>query len=67
MVCFQEYLKDAVIKSDEESERIAEQFLNKEMDLDEFLVAYIQRRMVSDCDIEDQICVCSGGMNLKFY
>lgn len=42
-----ESLKDAVIKSDEESERIAEQFLNKEMDLDEFLVAYIQRRMVS--------------------
>lgn len=42
-----ECLKDAVMKSDEESERIAEQFLNKEMDLDEFLVAYIQRRMAS--------------------
>lgn len=43
----QEQVKSAAQKSDEESEHVAEQFLNGEMDLDTFLSAYTQKRMVS--------------------
>lgn len=43
----QEQVKLAAQKSDEESEHVAEQFLNGEMDLDTFLSAYTQKRMVS--------------------
>ncbi|XP_075211374.1 vacuolar protein sorting 37A [Lycorma delicatula] len=44
-----ESLQAAVVKSDERSEQIAEQFLNGEMDLDTFLVVYGQGRMLSHC------------------
>lgn len=47
----QEQVKSAAQKSDEESEHVAEQFLNGEMDLDTFLSAYTQKRMVSVIDI----------------
>uniref|UniRef100_A0A1B6G0U1 VPS37 C-terminal domain-containing protein n=1 Tax=Cuerna arida TaxID=1464854 RepID=A0A1B6G0U1_9HEMI len=44
-----EHVKRAAMKSDEESEHIAEQFLNGDMDLDTFLSAYTQKRMLSYC------------------
>uniref|UniRef100_A0A2S2PBM0 Vacuolar protein sorting-associated protein 37A n=1 Tax=Schizaphis graminum TaxID=13262 RepID=A0A2S2PBM0_SCHGA len=40
-------LKKAAIKCDEESERIAEQFLNGDIDCDKFLQVYIKSRTVS--------------------
>jgi len=42
-------VKRAAVKSDEESELIAEQFLNGDIDLDTFLSAYTQKRMLSYC------------------
>uniref|UniRef100_A0A1B6LMU0 VPS37 C-terminal domain-containing protein n=1 Tax=Graphocephala atropunctata TaxID=36148 RepID=A0A1B6LMU0_9HEMI len=44
-----EHVKRAAMKSDEESEHIAEQFLHGDMDLDTFLSAYTQKRMLSYC------------------
>lgn len=43
----QEVLRLATIKSDEESEIIADKFLNREMDVEQFLVEYIDKRKVS--------------------
>ncbi|CAH1738271.1 vacuolar protein sorting-associated protein 37A [Aphis gossypii] len=40
-------LKKAAIKCDEESERIAEQFLNGEIDCDKFLHVYVKSRTMS--------------------
>ncbi|VVC33663.1 Hypothetical protein CINCED_3A021919 [Cinara cedri] len=40
-------LKESALKSDEESERIAEQFLAGEMDCDKFLQVYIKSRTMS--------------------
>jgi len=44
---FQENLKKASLKCDEESERIAEQFLAGDMDCDKFLQVYVKSRTVS--------------------
>ncbi|XP_039279648.1 vacuolar protein sorting-associated protein 37A [Nilaparvata lugens] len=44
-----ESLQAAVIKSDEKSEAVAEMFLEGEMDVDAFLVAYENSRTVSHC------------------
>lgn len=43
----QEVLRLATMKSDEESEIIADKFLNREMDVEQFLVEYIDKRKVS--------------------
>lgn len=43
----QNNLKEAALKCDEESERIAEQFLAGDMDCDKFLQVYIKSRTVS--------------------
>jgi hypothetical protein len=40
-------LKNAALKCDEESERIAEQFLAGDMDCDKFLQVYVKSRTVS--------------------
>lgn len=42
----QESLKAATLQADEESERVAEHFLSGGMNLDQFLEAYINKRMV---------------------
>ncbi|XP_054264315.1 vacuolar protein sorting-associated protein 37A-like [Macrosteles quadrilineatus] len=42
-------VKRAAVRSDEESELIAEKFLNGDVDLDSFLPAYIEKRMLSYC------------------
>lgn len=42
----QEVLRLATIKSDEESEIIADKFLNREIDVEQFLVEYIDKRKV---------------------
>ncbi|RZF35930.1 hypothetical protein LSTR_LSTR008500 [Laodelphax striatellus] len=44
-----ESLQAAVIKSDEKSEAVAEMFLEGEMDVDAFLVAYENSRTISHC------------------
>ncbi|XP_026284781.1 vacuolar protein sorting-associated protein 37A isoform X2 [Frankliniella occidentalis] len=42
-----ESLRAATRQADEESERVAEHFLSGEMNLDQFLVAYVNKRMMS--------------------
>lgn len=44
-----EVLRLAAIQSDEESEMIAERFLNREIDIEQFLNQYIEKRKVSMC------------------
>lgn len=47
---FKDHLKNAALKCDEESERIAEQFLAGDMDCDKFLQVYVKSRTVSFYD-----------------
>lgn len=44
-------LKLEAINSDEESEVIAEKFLNKEIDIEQFLVEYTEKRKVSKVNV----------------
>lgn len=43
---WQEQLRLASRKADENSEKIAEQFLNGEMDVDKFISSYIRNRTI---------------------
>lgn len=45
---FQEALKLLAIKSDEESEQIAENFLNGSTDVEQFIAEYIRMRTVCE-------------------
>ncbi|KAK3914798.1 Vacuolar protein sorting-associated protein 37A [Frankliniella fusca] len=42
-----ERLRSATLQADEESERVAEHFLSGGMNVDQFLVDYVNKRMMS--------------------
>lgn len=44
-----DHLRIAAVNTDEESEKVADQFLNKQLDLDTFINSFIERRTVFYC------------------